>query len=113
VAHGKVGVDVLGSEATRNKMSLFERIYFTTFVLIGIAALVYWGYLAWFRPDKLKEKLMKRVERNPDWLFFGGYSLRFSEEYGIPMIRLITLVVALMLLLSGCLVALQLLRIIK
>jgi hypothetical protein len=87
-------------------MSLFEKIYFTVFGLGFIILLAYWGNLAWFHPDKLKEKYMKRVERNPDWLFFKGYSLRFSRKYSIPMIRLVTLMGALMLLVSGILLVL-------
>ena len=44
---------------------------------------------------------MKRVERNPDWLFFKGYSRSYSEKYGISMIRLITLTILLIILISG------------
>ena len=84
-------------------MTLFEKVYFAIFLVLGIASLIYWENLAWFHPDKLKEKYMKRVERNPDWLFFKGYSLRFSKRYGISMIRLVTLMGALMLLVSGIL----------
>jgi len=64
-------------------------------------------------PEKLKEKLMKHAQENPDWLFFKGCSLKFSERHGISMIRLITLAGALMILTSGVLIALQLLEIIK
>jgi len=78
-------------------MSKFEMIYFAFFVTLYIVLIIYWGNLAWFHPEKLKEKLMKRAQQNPDWLFFKGYSLRFSERYGISMIRLITLVGALMI----------------
>ena len=94
-------------------MSRFEILWFGVWGTIGLLSLIYWGNLAWFHPDELKEKLMKHAERNPDWLFFKGYSLRFSKKYGISMIRLITFTATLIILTSGVLIALQLLEIIK
>jgi len=90
-------------------MSRFEILWFGVWGTLFVLYLVYWGNLAWFHPEKLKEKLMKRARQNPDWLFFRSYSLRFSERHGISMMRLITLVGALMILTSGILIVLQLL----
>ena len=82
-------------------MSRFEILWLGVWGILGILILIYWGNLAWFHPEKLKEKLMKRAERNPDWLFIKGYNLKFSKEYGVWMIRFITLVGAVMILFSG------------
>jgi hypothetical protein len=94
-------------------MSRFEMLWFGVWGTLFVIYLVYWGNLAWFHSEKLKEKLMKHAQQNPDWLFFKGYSLRFSERYGISMIRLITLVGALMISAVAILIALQLLESIK
>ena len=88
-------------------MSLFEKVWFGTWVLLGIIACLYWGNLAWFHSDKLKKRLIERAQQHPDWLFIKDYTLIFSDAYGIRMVRFITLVVALMLLFSGGLVAMQ------
>jgi hypothetical protein len=89
-------------------MSLFEKIYFTVFGLLVISTLMYWGNLAWFHPDKLKQKFMKDAKRNPDWLFIKGYSLEFTEKYSILMMRLITLLGALSVLTVGILISISL-----
>ena len=84
-------------------MSQFEILWFSVWGTLVTLYLVYWGNLAWFHPEKLKEKLLKRAQQNPDWLFIKGYSLKFSEKYGVLMLRLITLTGALMILISGML----------
>jgi hypothetical protein len=89
-------------------MSLFEKIYFTVFVLLFISVLIYWGNLAWFHSDELKQKLLKDAERNPDWLFMKGYSVEFTEKYSILMMRLITLLGALSILTVGILISINL-----
>jgi len=94
-------------------MSSFEKIYFAVFGLIFISSATYWGTLAWFYPDKLKIIFMKRAQRHPDWLFMKGYSLKFTDKYGILMMRFITLLIALIILASGILISLGLLGIIK
>ena len=94
-------------------MSNFEALWFGVWGTLGVLSLVYWGNLAWFHPEKLKEKLMKHAQQNPDLLFFKGYSLKFSERHGISIIRLITLAGAFMIVVVGILIALQLLEIIK
>ena len=94
-------------------MSSFEKIYFAIIGLIFLSSIIYWGNLAWFHPDKLKTRLMKRAQRHPDWLFLKGYSLKYSEKNGVLLFRLVTLVGTLILLVSGILVSLGLLGIIK
>jgi hypothetical protein len=88
-------------------MTSFEKIYFSTFGLIAVLSLSYWGILAWFYPDKLKHKLMERARKRPDWLFMKGYSLRFSDEHGISMMRFTTLVGTLMLLIVALIIVLK------
>ena len=94
-------------------MSRFEILWFSIWGSLFVLSLVYWGNLAWFHSEKLKEKLMKRAQQKTDWLFFKDYSLKFSNRYGVSMIRLVTLVGALMILTTGILIVLQLLEIIK
>ena len=75
-------------------MSQFEKLWFGTWGLIVIASIIYWGNLAWFHPDRLKKRLLDDAQRHPDWLFIKGYSLKFTERYGILMLRFTTLLVA-------------------
>ena len=94
-------------------MSQFEKLWFGIWGFIGLIALLYWGILAWFYPDKLKTKFMKRAEKHPDWLFMKRYSLTFTDNYGILMFRFITLAIALMMLVAGTFILLGRLGIIK
>ena len=94
-------------------MNQFEKLWFGTWGSLWLISLTYWGIFAWFYPDKLKTKLMKHAARHPDWLFMKGYRLRFSDQYGILMMRFITLVGALMTLAVGILLLLGSLGIIK
>jgi len=89
-------------------MSLFEKIWFGTWGLLALMSLAYWGNLAWFHPDELKQRLMKDAQRKPDWLFIKGYSLKFTDRYGILMIRFITLLGVLSILAMGILISISL-----
>jgi hypothetical protein len=87
-------------------MNQFEMLWFGVWGSLWLISLTYWGVLAWLYPDKLKEKLMKRAEKYPDWFFMKGYSSNFSDKYGILMMRFITLAGALMTLAIGILILL-------
>jgi hypothetical protein len=68
---------------------------------------LYWGNLAWFHSDELKIRLVEHAQRHPNWLFMKGYTLKFSDKYGILMMRFTTLLGALMILIGGILLALK------
>jgi hypothetical protein len=88
-------------------MSPFEKIWFGTWGLLGFISFLYWGNLAWFHSDKLKKRLMEHAQHHPDWLFMKGYTLKFSDKYGILMMRFTTLLVAIMILMGGILITLK------
>ena len=94
-------------------MSQFEKYYLGIFGILLTLSIIYWGNLAWFDADKLKKRLMEDAQRHPDWLFMKGYSLKFTDKYGIGMIRVITLLAALSILVLGTLISLGLVGIIK
>jgi hypothetical protein len=88
-------------------MTVFEKIWFGTWGLLGLISCLYWGNLAWFHSDRLKGKLLKHAQRHPNWLFMKGWTLRFSDKYGVLMIRFITLLGVLMILIVGVLITVQ------
>lgn len=83
-------------------MTQFEKIWFSTFGIIALCSATYWGYAAWFRPEYLKNRLMKEAQRKPYWLFIKNGSLNYTEKFGVITIRLITLMVFLFVLVLGC-----------
>jgi hypothetical protein len=88
-------------------MTLFEKIWFGTWGLLGLISCLYWGNLAWFHSDKLKKMLMERARRHPDWLFMKGFTFKFSDKYGILMMRITTLLGILTITIAGILITLQ------
>ncbi len=94
-------------------MSQTDKIFISIWFLVLIAAISYWGNLAWFHPNKLKNKLIEEAKRKPDWLFMKGYSLKFTEKYEILMMRFTTLAGALCILAFGILIVPRLLGIMK
>ena len=79
-------------------MNSFEKTYLGMFGLILVLLISYWGRLAWFYPDKLKQRLMEDAKKNPNWLFVRGYSLKFTDKYGVLMVRFVTSMMALSIL---------------
>lgn len=90
-------------------MSMFEKIWFGTWGFLGLISCLYWGNLAWFHSDQLKKRLMEHAKRNPDWLFMKGYTLKFSDKYGVLMMRFTTLLGLLSILTIGILISVNLL----
>ena len=88
---------------------ILNYIWIGFFVIIGIGSILYWGYLAWFHPDKLKEKLIKDAEKRSTWPFSKTYSVDFAEKHGVRMMRFNTLVGAVIILLFGIVTLLKIL----
>jgi hypothetical protein len=63
-------------------------IWFASFLLF----VLYFGYLAWLFPDKLKRKYVARTEKWPNWFPFREYYLHFyNSDNFVYLARILTI----------------------
>ena len=75
--------------------------------LLFLAVMIgYWGNLAWFQPDTLKQRLIQTAERRPGNL---ESNTKFVERQGIFVMRIITFIGTLSILTLGIFIVFSLL----